>query len=40
MKVMTKAVDRIMVMDEGMKIAEGKPAAIMKNEKVIKAYLG
>ena len=40
MKVMTKAVDRIMVMDEGMKIAEGKPAAIMKNKEVIKAYLG
>jgi branched-chain amino acid transport system ATP-binding protein len=40
MKVMTKAVDRIIVMDEGMKIAEGKPAAIMKNKKVIKAYLG
>jgi ABC-type branched-subunit amino acid transport system ATPase component len=27
-------------MDEGMKIAEGEPAAIMKNKKVIKAYLG
>jgi len=40
MKVMTKAVDRIVVMDEGTKIAEGKPAEIMKNKKVIKAYLG
>jgi branched-chain amino acid transport system ATP-binding protein len=40
MKVMTKAVDRIVVMEEGAKIAEGKPGAIMKNEKVIKAYLG
>jgi branched-chain amino acid transport system ATP-binding protein len=40
MKVMTKAVDRIIVMEEGAKIAEGKPAAIMKNKKVIKAYLG
>lgn len=40
MKVMTKAVDRIIVMDEGMKIAEGKPAAIMKDKKVIKAYFG
>jgi branched-chain amino acid transport system ATP-binding protein len=40
MKVMTKAVDRIVVMEEGAKIAEGKPGAIMKNKKVIKAYLG
>jgi branched-chain amino acid transport system ATP-binding protein len=40
MKVMTKAVDRILVMDEGTRIAEGKPAAIMKNKKVIKAYFG
>jgi branched-chain amino acid transport system ATP-binding protein len=40
MKVMTKAVDRIVVMEEGTKIAEGKPGGIMKNKKVIKAYLG
>ena len=40
MKVMTKAVDRIVVMEEGTKIAEGKPAGIMKNKTVIKAYLG
>jgi branched-chain amino acid transport system ATP-binding protein len=40
MKVMTKAVDRILVMDEGTKIAEGKPTTIMKNKKVIEAYFG
>jgi branched-chain amino acid transport system ATP-binding protein len=40
MKVMTKAVDRIIVMDEGMKIAEGKPTEVMKNKKVIGAYFG
>ena len=40
MKVMTKAVDRIIVMDEGMKIAEGKPTEVMKNKKVIEAYFG
>jgi len=40
MKVMMKAVDRIIVMDEGMKIAEGKPNEVMENKKVIEAYFG
>jgi branched-chain amino acid transport system ATP-binding protein len=40
MKVMMKAVDRILVMDEGMKIAEGTPNEVMKNKKVIEAYFG
>jgi branched-chain amino acid transport system ATP-binding protein len=40
MKVMMKAVDRIIVMDEGMKIAEGKPNEVMENRKVIEAYFG
>ena len=37
---MMKAVDRIFVMDEGRKIAEGKPAEVMKDQTVIKAYFG
>jgi branched-chain amino acid transport system ATP-binding protein len=40
MKVMMKAVDRIIVMDEGRKIAEGKPNEVMENRKVIEAYFG
>jgi branched-chain amino acid transport system ATP-binding protein len=40
MKVMMKAVDRIIVMDEGMKIAEGTPDEVMENKKVIEAYFG
>lgn len=40
MKVMMEAVDRIIVMDEGVKIAEGTPKEIMENKEVIKAYFG
>ena len=40
MKVMMKAVDRIIVMDEGAKIAEGQPKEVIKNSNVIKAYFG
>ena len=40
MKVMVNAVDRIIVIDKGMKIAEGEPKEVMENSRVIEAYFG
>ncbi len=40
MKVMVHAVDRIVVIDKGMKIAEGEPRAVMCDSRVIEAYFG
>jgi branched-chain amino acid transport system ATP-binding protein len=40
MRVMVNAVDRIIVIDKGMKICEGKPETVMNDSKVIEAYFG
>ena len=40
MEAIMPIADRIMVLDSGNKIAEGKPAEIARNPQVISAYLG
>jgi len=40
MKVLTQLTDRLMIMEDGMEIAIGPPKEVVKDEKVIRVYLG
>jgi branched-chain amino acid transport system ATP-binding protein len=40
MRLLMRSVDRVVVLDHGVKIGEGLPAEIVKDKRVLQAYLG
>jgi len=40
MRVLVNAVDRIIVIDKGVKICEDSPGAVMCDQRVMEAYFG
>jgi branched-chain amino acid transport system ATP-binding protein len=39
-KVLLKHVERVIVLNQGKMIADGKPSDVVRNKEVIEAYLG
>ena len=40
LKVLNKIINRLVILDMGLKIAEGSPEKVVNNDQVVEAYLG